>query len=68
MDDPLIEIKVKIRQSELGKFPPAGSNAARVRLQCGLEPLAHGGIRAGGFDLGNQHNPKIKRRGKKKKI
>ena len=40
-------IQVVLSEAELAGFPQGSSNSARVRLQCGLEPLQRGGQEAG---------------------
>jgi hypothetical protein len=36
------------------------TNAQLVRRALGFTVQQHGGIRKGGFELGNRHNPRIK--------
>ena len=55
-------IQVVLSEAELAGFPQASSKSARVRLQCGLEPLQRGGQEAGRLALAKYNAG----RGKKK--
>jgi hypothetical protein len=39
-----------------------------LRAALGLERAGRGGIRLGGFEPGNQHNPRVRKRGRKRSI